>query len=152
VSALRLRVPEGLEDFERALCTGPSVPREGLVFVADGREPDGFGAVEDELAECFALTKQAAAAGRPIVYVLSQPDLLGQTGALRSMRTCALLSAMRALALEAARDGLRINAVATGDDADPQRVAAWVRILLAEPGVSGELIRVEATHVGKALP
>jgi NAD(P)-dependent dehydrogenase (short-subunit alcohol dehydrogenase family) len=152
MSALRLRVPDALEDFERALCTGPGVPAEGLVFATDPGEPAGFQALEDELAECFLLTKQAAGHGRPVVYVLSQADLLGQRGALGAMRAGALLSAVRSLALEGARDGLRANAVAAGEDADPARVASWVRILLTQPGVSGELVRVDAAHLGKALP
>jgi hypothetical protein len=41
--------------------------------------------------------------------------------------------------------------VAIGVDAEPQRVATWVRMLLTEPGVSGELVRVDAAHLGKAL-
>jgi len=151
MSALRLRVPEALEAFELALCSGPDVPREGLVFAAGTGEPADFRALEDELTECFLLTKHAAEAGRPIVYVLAQPDLLGQRGALGAMRAGALLSGMRSLALEGARDGVRANAVAIGDDADPAHVARWVRILLTEPGVSGELVRVDATHLGKAL-
>jgi NAD(P)-dependent dehydrogenase (short-subunit alcohol dehydrogenase family) len=67
------------------------------------------------------------------------------------MRAGAMLSALRSLALEGARDGLRANAVAIGEDADPRRVATWVRVLLTEPGVSGELVRVDAAHLGKAL-
>ncbi|MEA2246665.1 MAG: hypothetical protein QOH46_1194 [Solirubrobacteraceae bacterium] len=152
MSALRLRVPEALEDVERALCSGPRVPREGLVFATDTGEPADFRALEDELAECFLLTKHAAGARRPVVYVLSQADLLGQRGALAAMRAGALLSGVRSLALEGARDGLRANAVAIGAGADPQRVATWVRALLTEPGVSGELVRVDAAHLGKALP
>jgi NAD(P)-dependent dehydrogenase (short-subunit alcohol dehydrogenase family) len=152
MSALRLRVPEALEAVELALCSGPRVPREGLVFASDTGEPVSFGVLEDELAECFLLTKHAAEARRPVVYVLSQPDLLGQRGALAAMRAGALLSAVRSLALEGARDGLRANAVAIGEDADPARVASWVRTLLTEAGVSGELVRVDAAHLGKALP
>lgn len=124
----------------------------GLVFATDPGQPSGFAEVEEELADCFHLTKEAAAAGGPIVYVLSQPDLLGQGGALGAMRAAALLSAMRSLALEGARDGLRANAVAVGADPDAVDVAALIRMLLASPGVSGELVRVNAIHVGKVLP
>jgi hypothetical protein len=150
VSGLRLRVPAGLRDLEEAL-RADGAPAGGLVFAADDAEPADFGALEDELAECFRLSQEAAAAGGPVVFVLSQPDLLGQRGALGAMRAGAMLSALRSLALEGARDGLRANAVAIGEDADPRRVATWVRVLLTEPGVSGELVRVDAAHLGKAL-
>lgn len=151
MSALRTRIPDGLADLRAALADG-GTPPAGLVFAAGPDEPRGFDALEDELAECFRLTKEAAGAGLPVVYVLSQPDLLGQRGALGAMRACALLSALRSLALEGARDGLRANAVAVGPDAEPAHVARWVRTLLTQPGVSGELVRVDAAHLGKALP
>ncbi|MEA2141995.1 MAG: hypothetical protein QOI64_425 [Solirubrobacteraceae bacterium] len=150
MSGLRLRVPGSLRELERRL-GGDDAPGDGLVFAADDAEPAGWEALEDELAECFRLSKEAAAAGAPVVYLLSQPDLLGQRGALRAMRAGALLSGLRSLALEGARDGLRANAVAIGEEADPERVATWVRVLLTEPGVSGELVRVDAAHLGKAL-
>jgi NAD(P)-dependent dehydrogenase (short-subunit alcohol dehydrogenase family) len=150
MSGLRLRVPAGLREVGDAL-RGGDAPPGGLVFAADPDEPRDFSALEDELAECFRLTQEAATAGAPVVYVLSQPDLLGQRGALGAMRAGALLSAARSLALEGARDGLRANAVAIGAGADADRVATWVRLLLTEPGVSGELVRVDAAHLGKAL-
>jgi len=73
-------------------------------------------------------------------------------GTHAAMRAGALLSAMRALALEGARDGLRVNAMAIGDEADPERVASWAALLLSEAGVSGELVRVDAAHTGKLIP
>ncbi|MEA2289399.1 MAG: hypothetical protein QOD55_1396 [Solirubrobacteraceae bacterium] len=150
MSGLRLRVPAGLREVGDAL-RGGDAPPGGLVFAADPDEPRDFSALEDELAECFRLTQEAATARAPVVYVLSQPDLLGQRGALGAMRAGALLSAARSLALEGARDGLRATAVAIGAGADADRVATWVRLLLTEPGVSGELVRVDAAHLGKAL-
>lgn len=149
MSGLRLRLPPALEAVRAPLEAGGAT---GLVFGAAGDPPADYAAVEDELVEAFRLSREAAGAGDPIVYVLSQPELLGARGAPAAMRAGALLSAMRALALEGARDGLRVNALAIGDEADPERVAAWAGLLLREPGVSGELVRVDAAHAGKLIP
>jgi NAD(P)-dependent dehydrogenase (short-subunit alcohol dehydrogenase family) len=149
MSGLRLRLAPALEAVRAPLeAAGPT----GLVFGAAGDPPAGYAEVEDELLEAFRLSREAAAAGEAIVYVLSQPELLGGRGAPAAMRAGALLSAMRALALEGARDGLRVNALAVGDEPDPERVAAWAALLLREPGVSGELVRVDAAHAGKLIP
>jgi NAD(P)-dependent dehydrogenase (short-subunit alcohol dehydrogenase family) len=149
MSGLRLRLGPALEAVRAPL---EAAGATGLVFGAAGDPPGGYAAVEDELVEAFRLSREAAAAGDPIVYVLSQPELLGGRGATAAMRAGALLSAMRALALEGARDGLRVNALAVGDEPDPERVAAWAALLLREPGVSGELVRVDAAHAGKLVP
>ena len=147
---MTLRVPPGLAPLERALRSEP--PERGLVFAADPDAPADYEALEEELAECFRLTQAAVGAGEPVVYVVAQADLLGQRGALAAMRAGALLSAMRSLAVEGARDGLRANALAVGVDSDGAAVARWARLLLADAAVSGELVRVEAAHVGKVVP
>lgn len=152
---VRLRLPRSLREVGEALEQAgmrAGDGADGLVFAAEAGAPQDYATVEAELLHCFRLSKEAAAVGAPIVYILSQADLLGQRGALGAMREGALLSGIRSLALEGARDGLRANAVATGDEADPRRVAAWVGHLLTEPGVSGELVRVDATHLGKVVP
>ena len=52
---------------------------------------------------------------------------------------------MRTLAAE----GHQANAVAVGPDADPEDLQHWIAQLEAGRGVTGELIRVHAAHVGK---
>jgi hypothetical protein len=152
---VRLRLPGPLSEVAEALeqaGIGPGDGADGLVFAAAPEPPPDYPALEAELLECFRLSKEAAAKGGPIVYVVAQADLLGQRGALGAMRAGALLSGLRSLALEGARAGLRANAVATGDEADPHRVARWIGHLLSESGVAGELVRVDAAHLGKLVP
>jgi hypothetical protein len=106
--------------------------------------PADFAGVEAALLDAFHASRDAARAGEPIVFVLSQPDLLGQRGALGAMIANALLAGMRTLAAE----GHRANAIAIG--ADDSRLDRWIELLLDEE-ISGELIRLDSSHVGKAL-
>jgi hypothetical protein len=101
--------------------------------------------VETELLAAFRRAQEAAREGEPIVFVLSQEDLLGQRGAPSAMLANALLSGMRTLAAE----GHHANAVAVGADADAEDLQHWIAQLEAGRGVAGELIRVHAKHVGK---
>jgi hypothetical protein len=101
--------------------------------------------VETALADAFRRAQAAARDGEPIVFVLSQEDLLGQRGAPSAILANALLSGMRTLAAE----GHRANAVAVGADTDPEDLQHWIAELDAGRGVTGELIRVGAKHVGK---
>ena len=114
-----------------------------MIFTA--LEPKDFGEVETALADAFRRSQEAARNEEPIVFVLSQEDLLGQRGAPGAMLANALLSGMRTLAAE----GHRANAVAVGADADPEDLRHWVAQLEAGRGVAGELVRVHAAHVGK---
>ena len=114
-----------------------------MIFTATA--PDDFEGVEIALADAFRRSHEAALASEPIVFVLSQEDLLGQRGVPGAMLANALLSGMRTLAAE----GHRANAVAVGADADPEDLQYWIAQLEAGRGVAGELIRVHAAHVGK---
>ena len=104
-----------------------------------------WAAVETELADAFRRSQEAARDGEPIVFVLSQEDLLGQRGAPSAILANALLSGMRTLAAE----GHRANAIAVGADVDPEDLQHWIGLLEAGRGVAGELVRVHAAHVGK---
>ena len=107
--------------------------------------PADFAGVEHALLDAFHASREAAQNGEPIVYVLSQPDLLGQRGALGAILANALLSGMRTLGAE----GHRANALAIGDD--PTHVEHWIALLQDDAGVTGELIRLTPAHIGKAL-
>jgi hypothetical protein len=101
--------------------------------------------VEAALSAAFQRAQEAARSEEPIVFVLSQADLLGQDGAPGAILANALLSGMRTLAAE----GHQANAVAVGADADPEDLQHWIALLEQGRGVSGELVRVHAAHVGK---
>jgi len=114
-------------------------------MIFDAREREDY---ERALPEAFEAAQAAAREGEPIVFLLTQGDLLGQRGAPRAILANALLSGMRTLAAE----GHRANAVATGPDADPGDVEHWIALLQDGRGVAGELVRVGAVHVGKVQP
>jgi hypothetical protein len=114
-----------------------------MIFTA--LEPSDFDGVETALADAFRRSQEAARNEEPIVFVLSQEDLLGQRGVPGAILANALLSGMRTLAAE----GHKANAIAVGTDADPEDVRHWVAQLEAGRGVAGELVRVHAVHVGK---
>jgi hypothetical protein len=114
-----------------------------MIFTA--LEPKDWSEVESALLDAFRRSQAAAHDGEPIVYVLSQEDLLVQRGAPGAILANALLSGMRTLAAE----GQRANAIAVGADTDPEDLQHWIAQLEQGRGVTGELVRVHAKHVGK---
>ncbi|MFO7547685.1 MAG: hypothetical protein R6X29_02260 [Acidimicrobiia bacterium] len=126
-------------------------PGDGLVFVAAevGSEwPD----VLAELTTAFELTRRSAQAGGPIVYVVHNDDLLGRRGPGPAMVATGLLSGARTLAFETAKVGVPANVLAVEADSPIEVIARWTVRLLEPDGPSGELVRLGALHVGKALP
>jgi hypothetical protein len=150
MSEMRLRLPAQMDSLREDLVGFDG--SGGLVFAADPEPPADYGELEDELLECFRLTREASVGGAPIVYVLSQADLLGHRGALGAMRAGALLSAMRSLAFEGVRAGRRANAIAVNESPDLAALARWVRVLLIEPDLTGELVRLAAADFGRLVP
>ena len=98
------------------------------------------------------MSRAAAQAGESFVYVVHHDDLLGRRGAGNAMVATGLLSAARTAAMEGATKGWTANVIAFDDEADPDAVQAWAERLLDSSGVTGELIRVGSSHLGKALP
>jgi hypothetical protein len=113
---------------------------------------DGWEEVLAELTRAFEATRTAVRDGRSVVYVVRQDDLLGRRGPGNAMVAAGLLSAARTAALEGANKGWSANVVAFDDDADRSTVDDWSQRLLDSDGVTGELVRVGAGHLGKALP
>jgi hypothetical protein len=114
-----------------------------VIFTA--QPPADWAGVETALLDAFRRSQAAARDGEPIVFVLSQADLLGQRSVPGAILATALLSATRTLAAE----GHRANAVAVGEDADAADLQHWIDALSGGRGVSGELVHVHAAHVGK---
>ena len=114
---------------------------------------DDWEEVRAELTRAFEVAREAATAEESIVFVVHHDDLLGRRGPGRAMVAAGLLSAARSAALEGLRKGWTANVVAFDDDADPTHVERWAKLLAEEPaGITGELVRVGASHIGKALP
>ena len=147
-----LRVPSEWQERLARAGVEPGATAQGLVFWADQTLGEDWEDVSDELTEAFTLSREAARAGAPVVYVVASADLLGKQGAGKAMVATGLLSAARDLAMESARAGIPANVLATVEDADPETVATWIARLLDHPGTTGELIRLGSIHLGKALP
>ncbi|HUG32998.1 MAG TPA: hypothetical protein VMM14_08925 [Acidimicrobiia bacterium] len=114
---------------------------------------DDWDEVRAELARAFAVARTAAQAEENFVFVVHHDDLLGRRGVGNAMVATGLLSAARTAAIEGSRKGWTANVVAFDDLADDELVRDWAERLVADShGVTGELIRVGSSHLGKALP
>jgi D-serine deaminase-like pyridoxal phosphate-dependent protein len=137
-------------DLANALNSLP-LPEGALIFVANPAVSD-WTAVLDELTAAYQLSQAAVRAGGPIVYLVENDDLLGRRGIGSAMVACGLLSAARTLALETAQAGSPVNVIALGTATAQDSLKVWVELLCRPDGPSGELVRLGADHLGKALP
>jgi hypothetical protein len=108
--------------------------------------------IRAELDRAFRMSRAAAVDEESFVYVVHHDDLLGRRGAGNAMVASGLLSAARTAALEGVKKGWTTNVIAYDDDADPKDIEKWAQRMLESRGVTGELIRIGSTHIGKALP
>jgi len=113
---------------------------------------DEWADIRKELDRAFQLSRAAAQAEESFVYVVHHDDLLGRRGAGDAMVATGLLSAVRTAAIEGSRKGWTANVIAYDDGADKKDVEQWANQLLDSDGVTGELIRIGSSHLGKALP
>jgi len=113
---------------------------------------DDWNEIQVELARAFHLSRTAAQNEESFVYIVSNDDLLGRRGPGNSMVATGLLSAARTAAIEGSRKGWTANVIAFDEDASHEDVELWARRLLDSDGVTGELIRVGSSHIGKTLP
>ncbi len=114
---------------------------------------DDWDEIRAELERAFQMSRAAAQAEESFVYVVHHDDLLGRRGSGNAMVATGLLSAARTAALEGSRKGWTANVVAYDDETDDETVQAWAEKLATDSsGVTGELIRVGSSHIGKALP
>ena len=113
---------------------------------------DDWGEIRAELDRAFQMSRAAARDEESFVYVVHHDDLLGRRGAGDAMVASGLLSAARTAALEGVRKGWTANVIARDENADPKEVELWAERMLESHGVTGELIRIGSTHIGKTLP
>ncbi len=114
---------------------------------------DDWPEIRAELDRAFQMSRQAARAEESFVYVVHHDDLLGRRGVGNAMIAAGLLSAARTAAIEGSGKGWTANVVAYDNEADTDEVEAWAeRLATASAGVTGELIQIGSSHLGKALP
>ncbi len=123
-----------------------------LVFVADTDVDQSWESVLAELTEAFQCTRQAVAAGEPVVFVVDNDDLLGRNSPERAMMATALLSGARSVALEQVKVGIPVNVVSIEPGVEGEDLVRWCRGLIEMRGPTGELIHLGAGHLGKARP
>lgn len=117
------------------------------------RVGENWDEVRAELERAFQMSRTAAQAEESFVYVVHHDDLLGRRGAGNAMVATGLLSAARTAAIEGSRKGWTANVVAYDDETDEATVRTWAEKLAQDPsGITGELIRVGSSHIGKVLP
>ncbi len=113
---------------------------------------DDWNEIKSELDRAFQMSRTAAQAEESFVYVVHHDDLLGRRGAGNAMVATGLLSAARTAAIEGSRKGWTVNVVAHDDEVDREQLEGWANWMLDSNGVTGELIRLGSSHLGKALP
>lgn len=114
---------------------------------------DDWREIRAVLERAFEMSRAAAQAEESFVFVVHHDDLLGRRGPGNAMVATGLLSAARTAAIEGSRKGWTANVVAYDDDSDPDLVTGWAEHFAQDShGVTGELIRVGSSHLGKALP
>jgi hypothetical protein len=151
----RMMLPDSLASLPAALAAAgvsEGGAEHGLVFGPEADSPASWSQVRESLAACFTATQQAAEAGAPIVYLIAQPALLGGRGPCPGMLAGALVSGVRALAMEGARTNLRVNGLTYDEETDAAWIARWIRALLELEGVSGDVVDLGVGHHGKVRP
>lgn len=124
---------------------------EGAVLAACDLPPD-WRSVEERLVDAFHVARECAAQGTPLVYVVHSADLRGMRSVPASTLATALVSCARAVAFEFQREGVSANVVAIPTDVDHSSAARVIGGLLADPVLTGELVDLGSTKLGKLQP
>jgi hypothetical protein len=109
-------------------------------------EVEDMAAVEDALLEAFqALVADARV---PSVVVLQERDIAAQGAPAAAALAHGLLGLVRALTIE----GFTVNALTVADDGSVDDEAQWIDRLSEPRGMSGQLIRLATSGVGRIVP
>jgi NAD(P)-dependent dehydrogenase (short-subunit alcohol dehydrogenase family) len=109
----------------------------------------GVDDLESALLDAFRRARAALAAGRPIVAIVRDSDLLGHGEPADAALANAVLGLVRTLAIEGVREGWTVNALAVGDGVSEQQLATWIRRLGEGQAVGGALVRLGDLHLGR---
>ncbi|HEX4306671.1 MAG TPA: hypothetical protein VHZ54_11570 [Solirubrobacterales bacterium] len=121
------------------------VVRPGTV----GDDPDR---VTPTLTGAFAAVRAALAEDRPVAVVVDAADLEGQGTPADAAVATGLLGMVRALAIEGAKPGWRVNVVARGAGEDEDRAVEEAVAMLGDSSLSGQLLQLGGANLGKVVP
>ncbi len=123
----------------------------GAVLAACDLPPD-WHSVEERLVDAFHVARDCVAQGAPLVYVVNSADLRGMRSALASALATAVIGCARAAVFEFQREGAAANVVAIPDDVDRSSAARVIGGLLRDPVLTGELLDLGSTKLGRLQP
>ncbi|MYI55419.1 MAG: hypothetical protein F4062_00030 [Acidimicrobiia bacterium] len=124
---------------------------EGAVLAACDLPAD-WRSVEERLVDAFHVARRCVTQGAPLVYVVHSEDVRGTRSPLASALATALVGCARAVAYEFEREGVSANVVALPDDVDRSAAARVIGGLLADPVLTGELLDLGSSKLGKVQP
>lgn len=105
--------------------------------------------LEDALADAFALISDAVAQGRPVVIVVDDEDVAGTGDPARAAFAHGLLGLARAFGVEGRKPGWRVSVLACGAGLAPEVRDRWVARLADPHELTGWLVRLGDTHLGR---
>ena len=114
--------------------------------------PADWRAVEERLVDAFHVARDCVGKGAPLVYVVHAADLRGTRSALASALAAAVIGCARAVVFEFQREGAVANVVAIPDDVDRSSAARVIEGLLRDPVLTGELLDLGSTKLGRLQP
>lgn len=114
--------------------------------------PADWHSVEERLVDAFHVARDCVGKGAPLVVVVHSEDLRGMRSALASALATALIGCARAVVFEFQRERAVANVVAIPDDVDRSRAARVIEGLLRDPVLTGELLDLGRTKLGRLQP
>jgi hypothetical protein len=124
----------------------PAVDEAAIVHQPRGLSVDEL---ESGLLRVFGECRDALTAGRPVVVVLREDDVLGHGDPLDAAVAHAVVGLIRGLAVEGVREGWRINGLSVGLDATEEGWIRWAERLACPEGANGVVVRLGSAHLGR---
>jgi NAD(P)-dependent dehydrogenase (short-subunit alcohol dehydrogenase family) len=121
----------------------------GPAEVIDAARPESLDGIEPALRGVFLRARAALADGLPVVVVVRDEDLLGHGDPAAAAVAGGVLGLVRALAMEGARDGWAINALAVTEAVDAADRARWIDRLGEPDAATGAVVRLGRLHHGR---
>jgi NAD(P)-dependent dehydrogenase (short-subunit alcohol dehydrogenase family) len=107
-----------------------------------------MGDLEAALLDAFRRAREAVTAGRSVVVVVRDEDLLGHGEPADAALANALIGLVRALAIEGVREGWTVNALGLADGTTDAERGAWIDRLAGGDGARGAVVRLGDVHLG----